>query len=186
MMRFLRSIAGSRGGAALVEFALILPIMVIMFFGTFEVTNLIRTTEKVSDATQTYADLIATMSTTITTSNLTDFCKGAQYVLSPFSTASFSASVASLSSSDGATWTQAWHDTSHCGGSGGSFNGSTAGGSGITPTGVSDSVIVVQGTYTYLPPIVYLFPGSKTLSQTAYARPRVNDTPIPCSNCSAN
>lgn len=185
-MRSLLAMAKSRSGAALVEFAFVLPVMVLMFFGTFEVTNYIRTTEKVSNAAQTYANLIATMSSTITTSNLTDFCKGAQYVLSPFSTANFSAYAASLSSSDGATWTQAWHDTSHCGGSGGSFNGSTAGGSGITPTGVGDSVIVVRGAYTYQPPIVYLFPGSKSISQTAYSRPRVNDTPISCSTCSAN
>jgi len=185
-MRFLRSIAGSRSGAALVEFALILPLMAIMFFGTFEVTNLIRTTEKVGNATQTYAALIATNSATITVSTLADLCKGAQDVLSPFPTANFSAYVASLSSSDGSTWTQAWHDTSHCGGSGGSFNGATAGGNAITPTAVGDTVIVVQGTYTYSPPIVYLFPGTKSLSQTAYARPRVNDTPIPCSNCSPN
>jgi len=172
-------------GAALVEFALILPILVIMFLGTFEATRVVRTMMKVSNAAQAYANLIASPQVgSLSTSDLTNYCTGAQLVMTPFDGTLFSAAVASLSSSDGVTWSQVWHDTTHCGTGVSSISGTSLA-SGVTPTSTGDAVVVVRAQYSYSSPISYILPQSQTLSDTAFSRPRSN-TAVTCSSCTAN
>jgi Flp pilus assembly protein TadG len=180
----LSPVIGNRQGAALVEFAIILPVLVFLFFGTYEVTRLVRTQMKVANATQAYADVIAAdTSGSLTTANLSDDCTGAGLVLTPFPAASFSAAVASLTSNDGTTWTQVWHDISTCGVTASISGVSLA--SGLPPTATGDALIVVTAKYAYTSPISYLLPASQTLSKTAFARPRINAT-LSCSNCAQN
>lgn len=172
-------------GAALVEFAFILPILLLLFLGTFEATRVVRTMMKVSNAAQAYANLIASpMAAALSTSDLTNNCNGAKLVLTPFDGTVFSAAVASLSSGDGATWTQVWHDTTHCGAGVGSISGTSLA-SGITPTSTGDVVIVVKAQYSYTSPVTFVLPGSRTLSSTAFSRPRSNTT-VTCASCTAN
>jgi Flp pilus assembly protein TadG len=172
-------------GAALVEFALIVPILILLFMGTFEATRVVRTMMKVSNAAQAYANLVASPQTGgLSSSDLTNFCTGAQLVMTPFDGTLFSAAVASLSSGDGVTWTQVWHDTTHCG-SGVSTISGTSLASGITPTSTGDAVVVVRAQYSYTSPVVDILPGSQTLSDTAFSRPRAN-TAVTCSSCTAN
>lgn len=172
-------------GAAFVEFALILPILIIMFLATFEATRVVRTMMKVSNAAQAYANLVAAPQVgTLSASDLTNFCAGAQLVMTPFDGTLFSAAVASLSSSDGVTWSQVWHDTTHCGNGVSSISGSSLA-SGVTPTSTGDAVVVVRAHYSYSSPISYILPQSQTLTDTAFSRPRAN-TAVACSSCTAN
>src|SRR5712671_5388223 len=52
-------IAGDRAGTAAVEFALIMPLFVTLFFGTFEVANLLLADMKLTATAQAAADVLA-------------------------------------------------------------------------------------------------------------------------------
>ena len=185
MTRRSRNVKADRSGAALVEFAIILPVLLLLFLGTFEATRVVRVMMKVSNAAQTYANMIAApLSASLSVSNLSDFCSGAGLVMTPFSSSPFSAAAAGLSSADGATWTQVWHDTTHCGTGVSSISGTSLA-SGITPRSTGDAVIVVKAQYSYSSPVVYVLPGSQTLNSTAFARPRSNAS-VSCSSCTAH
>jgi Flp pilus assembly protein TadG len=171
----------NRRGAALVEFALILPVMVFLFFGTFEVTELVRTYMKLGNATQVYANLIAAdVSGSINLATLSDDCSGAKLVLTPFAPGSYSAAVASVTN-NGGTAMQDWHDTTQCGSGISSISGTSLAPSNLTPNN-DDSIIVVQGKYSYNWGVSFLLPAAQTLTRTAFARPRGNTT-ITCSAC---
>jgi Flp pilus assembly protein TadG len=182
--RRLHAACGSRRGAALVEFALILPVMVFLFFGTFEATRLVRAVMKVGNATQTYANLVAAdFSGTLALADLSNDCAGARLVLTPYAGAPFSAAIASVTNNSG-TRSQDWHDITHCGSGVSSISGTSLAPSNLTPNN-GDSVIVVKAQYSYTSPITYLLPSSQTLTQTAFARPRNNST-LTCASCTPN
>ena len=172
---------GSSRGGALVEFAFILPLLVVLILGTFEVTNLIRTMMKFSNAAQAYANIIAAnTSGPMTLAKLSNACAGAQLVLTPFSATPFSAAVASVTN-NGGTISQDWHDTTVCNPAGLTISGTSLAPSNLTPNN-GDNIIVVTSQYSYSSPIAYVLPAGRLLSQTAFARPRINDT-LACTDC---
>jgi Flp pilus assembly protein TadG len=180
--RSLHAACGNRRAAALVEFALILPVMVFLFFGTFEATELVRAYMKVGNATQAYANLVAAdVSGALTLANLSNDCAGARLVLTPYAGASFSAAIASVTN-NGGTASQDWHDTTQCGSGIGSISGTSLAPGNLTPNN-NDSIIVVQGKYAYTSGISYLLPASQIFVRTAFARPR-NNTTLSCPACS--
>lgn len=173
-----------RRGGAVVEFAFILPLLVVLFLGTFEVTNLVRTMMKVSNAAHAYANLIAANTAgPVTLAKLSNACAGARLALTPFSAAPFSSVVASVTN-NGGTISQDWHDTTVCNPGGLGISGTTIAPPNVTPIS-GDSIIVVTSQYTYSSPIAYVLPGGRTLRQTVFARPRINDT-LSCSDCTQN
>jgi Flp pilus assembly protein TadG len=175
----------SRRGAAFVEFAVIAPLLLLLFLGTFEVTRVVRTMMKATNAAQTYANLVANLGG-LSLATLSDYCTGARTVMTPFDQSPFSAAIAGLSSANGTSWTQMWHDTSSCGSGVSSIAGTTlASNAGVVPKFTGDAVIVVKSQYDYQSPITYVLPASQTLTDTAFARPRAN-SPIPCTSCTQN
>jgi Flp pilus assembly protein TadG len=155
-----------------VEFTLLLPVMLAILFGSFEITRMVRASIRVTNAAQTIADLVAQQEK-VTAGGMANFCKGGQIVLTPFPSASLAASVASVTNASG-TRTVDWQDTS-CGSAGAiATAGSLA--TGYTPN-PADSVIVVRAVYTYTPTIATIIAGSFTMTRYAYARPR-NGAPV--------
>jgi Flp pilus assembly protein TadG len=167
MNRRLREIGRDSAGAALIEMAFILPILLTLFMGSFELTRLVLANMKVTNSAQTMADLIAAQST-VSSSNLSDYYSGTQLVMSPFSGTPLQIGIASVTYSSKGTASVAWTKTEGTGASNVSNPTSLASGLGTT----SDSVIVVQASYKYTSPISYVLPVSFTLTQTAFARPR--------------
>jgi Flp pilus assembly protein TadG len=166
MMRHLHDLRGDRTGAALVELALILPILLTLYMGSFEVTRLVLANMKLSNAAQTMANLIAGQDT-VSPSLMADFYSGTKLVMAPFSGTPLQVASASVKFNSGGTRTLVWSDTE---GSATAIANATTLASGMGNSG--DSVILVQATYTYTSPIHYVLPVSFTLSQLAYARPR--------------
>ncbi len=158
----LRNFARDRSAVAVVEFAIVMPLLLMLTLGTFEATRAVRAKMKADFAAQTYASMIAAQ-TSVDAAALTNFCNGARMVMFPYTMTSLKAAVASVTNG-----TVDWTDTS-CG-------SATAISSPASLTtvdnGGGNSVIIVQTTYSYTSPVPYLMGANITLTQTAFARPR--------------
>ena len=110
--------------------------------------------------------------------------------MNPYATGSLSAAVVSLTSAKGGAPAKDWEDDAGCTTAAASYAAAAAtlagptgsGGYALTPN-PGDSVVVVRASYTYKPVLHYLLGSSWTLTQTAFARPRITGA-IPCSDCS--
>lgn len=163
MIRLLRPLLGDRRAVAAIEFALVLPVMVMLCLGTFEASRAVQAKMKASNAAQVMADLIAAQNAVVA-ADLTNYCNGAKLTMAPYSQAALQAAIASVTNG-----TLDWHDES-CGSATAISSPTTvattlSGGSG-------NSVIIVQTTYTYSATLVYMLPASITMTQFAYSRPR--------------
>lgn len=154
-------------GTAAIEFALILPVMLTLLFGSFEVTRVINANTRLAAAAQTMADLIAQQSS-VSSTTITNFCNGEKLVMTPFSGSLLTTTVASVTNKGG-TLSVDWQDTS-CGSASTITNATTMANSLVPDNG--DSVIIVKAGYSYTSPVSYVLHASYALSQVAYARPQ--------------
>ena len=166
-MRKLKPFGRADEGVIAVEFALILPLMLVALFGSFSVTRMARASSKVWNVAQTVGSLVAQQST-VTNAQISDFCTGGTLILAPF-TGAVAMTVASVTynATSGARAVD-WQDTT-CGGA--VMSDALAQGTLYTPN-PSDSVIVVKLTYTYTFSSSYLLPKSFSFTRYSYSRPR--------------
>jgi len=187
VLRLLNRIRKDRRGVASLELALVVPLMVILLIGIYQVAQLVRLNMKVSSVATEMADLVAQQTSTVTggTSGvLGNFCVAAKLAMTPFATGTtgpFSLAIASVTNSSSGVAVD-WESDGSC-----TVAASAMGSNAVTlvtsPTNLlpntNDSVIVVQATYKYSSVVQYLAPGVLTITKTAFARPRTNAT-IPC------
>jgi Flp pilus assembly protein TadG len=169
-VRELRRLWRDRRGVVAVEFALVVPTLLVLFIGTFEASNLVRVKMKVDEAAPAIANLVA-LQVSETSTLTSDFCAGAAYMLAPFSTAGLNVQVASVTNYNG-TSTLDW--TANCNNISNPQSPVTLA-AGLLPNN-GDTVIVVQTTYTYAAPIHMILGSSYTFTNDGFARPRTNST----------
>ncbi|HEY8595047.1 MAG TPA: TadE/TadG family type IV pilus assembly protein [Devosiaceae bacterium] len=77
-------LAREREGIAAVEFALVLPVMLILYIGSIEASQAITVDRKVTTLVGSLGDLVSRSEDTITQTQLTDYFKAAQLMLLPY------------------------------------------------------------------------------------------------------
>jgi Flp pilus assembly protein TadG len=82
MKRMFSFLHADRGIAA-IEMALIMPFMLLIYFGMMDVTGLITFNRKVTAAAATMGDLVAAQRTSILLSQIADFYNGAYMIVQP-------------------------------------------------------------------------------------------------------
>jgi Flp pilus assembly protein TadG len=162
-----------QSGAAALEFALVLPLLLTLFLGQFELVSAIRANIKVQSAAQTLAELVAKQ-VTVNATTIADYCAGAKLVLAPLASATLKATVVSVTNNSGAKAVD-WQDTT-CGNAVSLANAVALASGAVANAG--DSVILVQTSYVYNSPVGYLLSVPLTMTQTALYRPRSNATII--------
>lgn len=196
MRRSLRTLAADRRGTALLEAALIFPLMVTMLLGTFELSQYVRANGRVTNAASAIADLVAQQGSGISGGSsgvLGNFCKAGKLMMTPFPTSggagqagAFTAAIVSVTNNSG-TAAVDWESDAGCG-VGATALGTSAVTLATSPTNMvpnsGDSVIVVKVTYLYAGATQAILPGTLTLSQIALARPRSGTTVSCTSPCS--
>lgn len=85
MKNKLRKFIGETKGIAAIEFAFILPFMLLIYFGLFEITALVSINRKVTYSASIVADLVAQNKTSMLKSKLTDYYSAANLVMAPIS-----------------------------------------------------------------------------------------------------
>ena len=162
-----RRFTGDRRGVAAVEFALILPLMIIMYFGALEITDALTANRRVTLATQTVADLVA-QSAVITDDDMTDIFAATAAVMAPFDASNLKMRVTSVVADGHNNTKVAWSDGYNMSARG--KNSTLALPAGLTSGG--DSVIYAEVKFTYTSLLGKYFTSPFVFTDEAYLRPR--------------
>jgi Flp pilus assembly protein TadG len=184
-------LVGDRRGTAAVEFALIFPVMLALFFGSFEITNLLMLNLKLTAATEAASDLLAqtrSNQNNVAPSDLANYYTAAKMEMAPYAGQPYTTqglrlafAVINFNGNNGSA-TVLWHNEQ---------NGATPISTGSLAQGVlmqlnngsgTDSVVMVQSNITYTSPLSWVLGTSYTLADIAYNRPRYV-LQITCTTC---
>ena len=155
-------------GLAAVEFALILPIMLALYFGTLETADALTASRRVANVAETAADLVA-QQTTVSTSDVNDVFAASAAILTPYDTTAVKITITSVVASSTNVTTVAW-SSAYGGATARTVNSTVTLPTGLTTAGTS--VIMAEVTYSYASPIGHFIIGPITMSEKAYLRPR--------------
>jgi Flp pilus assembly protein TadG len=168
-----------RRGLVALEFALILPFMLLLLCGVAEVTSLYSADSKIVQAAQSCADLVA-QEKSIDGTKVDDIAEAVRLTLDPMPEQSLAFRISSVvfDASTGAP-SVAWQRTI------GAFNSAGAPSPPTSAVGLGnpgDSVIIVDLSYGYTPVFRNILPQGFTIEELAAARPR-RVRQIACSGC---
>lgn len=175
-----------RRGAAAVEFVLVAPLMLTLFFGLFAMVQFVRAKMVMSSTASSMANMVAAQ-LAVTSVTLNDYCSGAQRIMQPYAASGLSMAVITYTMQSDKT-IASWEYDKACPTTSSSWATSSTTLTLATSllTGPGDSIVVVQASYIYPMSYGYAILGlpntNMTLTQTAYARSR--STPVTCVACS--
>ena len=166
MTRRLSSLGRHTGGLAAIEFAVVMPMMLIALLGTVEISNLVNSYSKTVSASQTVADLTS-QSQALTTTDMNSIVIAAQRVLDPLisDAATLGVDVVSIGFDNGNKPIQLWRYSW-----GMAQTVSLTGAQGFGVTG--ESVVMVSLSYKCIPLIHDIVP-EITFKEVSYTRPRL-------------
>jgi Flp pilus assembly protein TadG len=174
MIHLLCNLWRQRGGVAAVEFAIVLPAMLVLFLGAFEVSQALIVYMKVIDVADTVSDLVSQQKQ-IASSDIDNYYIAGQLVMTPSAGSGLGLAVASVTfDPNTGNPSVAWQVT-ECGAA--AMTDAATAATGLGSPG--DSVIVARATYTYTPLTGYMIHNAITMSSRVFSRPRVVFT-IPC------
>ena len=198
--RSLQSLLGrfrrNERGAAAVEFALILPFLILLYMGSIEASALFTVDRRIEVIAATNADLVARWNPnqgTISSSTVRDYFRAAEGIITPYSTTGLKQVVSFLNVAADGTARVAWS----CGWNGGSSLPTNQ----VYPlktqmkrlvTGANDSLqngkagfLVASTTeYAYKPLLGMVFPNALNLQSEALFLPRFGQAlAAPNGNC---
>ncbi|MHA6689893.1 TadE/TadG family type IV pilus assembly protein [Devosia sp. A449] len=84
LLALLRRLPKAQEGVAAVEFALILPIMLMIYIGSVEASALISMDRRVQSVTGTLGDLVARTDTSLSRDQLDDYFRAASAIMTPY------------------------------------------------------------------------------------------------------
>jgi Flp pilus assembly protein TadG len=162
-----------RRGVSAIEFAIIAPVMIAMYFGVGELSGGMMSERRASDVASTIGDLVAQCGR-INDTDLTDIWGAAATIMRPFPTTTLKMRLTSVvgdsggspsiaSSVGGWSESQNWSDATSV-----SQLGLPAG--MITLSG--ESVIVAEAQYTYNSPVNYVTKNGLVFNEKFFLKPR--------------
>jgi Flp pilus assembly protein TadG len=165
-------------GVSAIEFSLLLPLMLTMYFGSIEVTDAVSADRQVTQVASTVADITSEY-TSVADADIANIMQAACAVMSPFPMSNATVVLSSVTFTNG-TATIAWSFTV----SGNCTTVSTghAVGTNVTsliPTALNitgTSVIWGECTYNYKPVVGYVVTGTLTMYNEIFMRPRLSTT----------
>jgi Flp pilus assembly protein TadG len=160
-------------GAAAVEFGLITPAILAIFFGTAELAQGVSIDRKLTITARALSDLVA-QSTTISDTDMTNIFNASSAIMTPYSATPLKGRVSAVNiNAAGTTATVAWSSAT-------ANETARAVGDVVTiPTALkvaNTQVIWSEVTYAYTPAVAYHITGSLNLTDAFFARPRQSST----------
>lgn len=173
-----------RQGVAAVEFAIIVTLMVPLLLGTFETTQALQASRKVSVAARALADL-ASQSASLSDNDMTNILNATRAILAPFPQNRTIAVVTGIKIDDKGNASVAWSDVCNKAGSMSDSTGNSVGqrrsvGSSIAvpdgvkpPVGTAGFLVLAEVYHRYVPAIGWQLQAGITLSDRLYSSPRI-------------
>lgn len=159
-------------GAAMLEFALILPILMLMFLALVEFTDAFSVRRRVEATAASVADLVA-QSASVTDADLDGILTFGAAIMRPYSATPLGIRVSSVVQNDEGQPVVAWSYGN------GKLTARADGSAFAVPAGLineTTGVVVAETSYVFTPVVgTYLLSG-RTFTSTAYFRPRILGT----------
>jgi len=178
MRAFVRRLSGAlrrfgreRRGMAALEFSLLLPVMLTLYLGSYEVTTGVAIQRKVDLTSHALADL-ASQFTSIADSDMSNILNAASDIIAPYAAANLQVVVSELSINAQGQASVVWSDT---------LNGTalTVGQTVTIPSSLAvpnTYLILGQASYSYNPTYGYVVTGTMTLNDAIYIVPRESNS----------
>jgi Flp pilus assembly protein TadG len=177
---------GDRSGIAATEFALIVPIMLVAFFGTVELSSGVAVDRKVSLMARTVADLTS-QSSNVADTDLTNFFAASCAIMTPYSPTPTQATISELYVDPSTLkarveWSRSATVDANC-------NVTLGPGRAVASPVTIPAALATGGTYLMFSEVSYLYTPTVgyvmaktgvTLNDVAYARPRQSVNGIEC------
>ncbi len=165
--RHWRHFTASTGGIAAVEFAILLPLLLLMLLGTMELGTAYVVNSKLRTVASTVVE-IANQYTTIQDSDMAAILGAASAVVTPYAVSNASVVLSEITIDSKGKATVTWSDT---------LNGAarTAGSSITVPSSVAvpnTVLLLAEASYLYTPMFGYAMTGTITLQDRLYGMPR--------------
>ena len=173
----LRALADRRGVAA-VEFALLVPILLLLYFGVVELTQGLMTQERAAHTASTIGDLTA-QSTSITQSELGDIFNVGDTIMYPYPTTTLHMRISSLTADASGKVTVAWSEAQ---GMTALVKNAPVNGLPANVINAGESVIMAESQYTYTSVFGQIMPVPVTFNEKYYLRPRGSNS-VNCTDC---
>ncbi len=162
----LRSLKRDERGVSAVEFALLAPMMIGLYFGGVEISEGISVDRKVTLAAGAVANLAA-QGEVLSTTDMTNVLDATSAIIAPYSTAPMKITVSCINIDANKVATVKWSVTR---------NGTTKSGTVALPTALqvaNTQLLLGEVSYTYTPTIGQVIKSAVNLSDTMYMAPRV-------------
>jgi Flp pilus assembly protein TadG len=175
MLKLVTRFFGGRDGMAAVEFAFIAPVMILIFFGSLELTMAVDCRTRVNNVVSTEADLVA-QATTVSTADITNTFGAVNAILYPYAAAGAQIVVSSIVD-DGhggakVAWSNAQNATPRTVGS------TVTVPAGLIVSGSGTGLILAEITYAYTSPSLVFLTGPINMKSTFYSKPRRSVTVV--------
>lgn len=179
LRKIIATLRRNERGVALVEFAYVLPVLLVMFLGAYEFSDAIACSRKVTITARAVADLTSQYS--LLTGSQTDTLLNASgQIMAPYPASKALVRVTELTTDkDGnttVTWSRAIHGERR-----------NPGDAFTLPKNImvkSSSLILGEVAYAYTPVANVGSLGSLSLTQSIYMVPRVSST-VTCNDCNS-
>jgi len=170
----LRRLSGDRRGVAAVEFALVVPSVILVYLVGFEVTEAATAYRKLTDTTVQLADVSAQY-TSMNCTDVSNVLNASAQIMTPYPTGNIQIRISEVGTNSSGAGSVTWDQP---------YNGATqlAAGTAVTmPAGFqtpNSYYMLVQTTYLYEPSIGAAFIGPITMTNQIFMLPR-SSTSIP-------
>jgi Flp pilus assembly protein TadG len=179
-LRSWRDLLGHTGGVAAIEFALVVPLVIIVYAGGYEITQAATVNRKLTDTTVQLAN-VTTQYTSDATADLNNIFAASSQIMAPYPTSTLTIVVSEVktdaSSNGTVAWSQGYPTGTAC----------LAKNSAVTlPAGFaspSSYYVLVQTTYSYAPTIGSAFVHTIPMTDQIFMVPRQSSS-IPATGTS--
>lgn len=176
----LRRLPWAEEGVAAVEFALILPIMLLIYIGSVEGSALISMDRRVQSVTGTLGDLVARADSSITRATLDDYFRAAGAIMTPFPATDLKQVLTQVRVSGGSAtvvWSQRHEHTEegYVMSQGHANNASFDLPDEMIAIADNNYVIISEVSYSYLPLYGIIFDKPVQLSRENFFMPRFRE-----------
>ncbi len=178
-LRSWRDLRGDTGGVAAIEFALVVPLVIVVYAAGFEIVQAATVNRKLTDTTVQLAN-VTTQYTSVSSADLSNIFAASSQIMAPYSVTTLKIVLTQVKTDNSSNGTVDWSQGYPTGTPGLAAN------SAVTlPAGFASPnsyYILVQTTYTYSTTIGSAFIGNLPMSDQIFMVPRQSSS-IPCTTC---